>query len=152
MKGGNPDGSGIGKGGSVDGIGKGMPGSPGKPGGAASSAGAPASAGRGLGVVFVEVDAGVGAAVGCTGVPMGGSAVGAAVVVAVGGASGAEGAEGAVVAVGRVVGPSKSNSYLSMAIAAATIPIASTLIPMRSQTERRRGPFAAAPGTGGRFA
>ena len=148
VNGGNPDGSGKGIG-SVDGIGNGMVGRPGMPkgGGAASSVAAPASVERGL--VGALVGAGVGAAVGCTGVPTVGTAVGAAPVgAAVGGAIGAEGAVGVAVAVGRLV--ESSNSPVAMAT--ATIPIASTLMAMRSQTERRRGPPPETVRTGGRFA
>lgn len=140
---------GIGSVGSVDGMGKGIVGRPGIPngGGAASSTAVPASAVvRGL----VGVLAGVagGAAVGCTGVPIGGSAVGAAPVgVAVGGAIGAEGAVGVAVAVGRAVESSNS----PVRIATATIPIASALMAMSSQTESRRGPFPETVGIGGRF-
>ena len=88
-KGGNVEGIGIGICGigSVDGSGKGIPGSPGNVGAGAlaSSAvvGAPASA-RVFGGAFVGVVAGPGGAVvgGCTGVPIGGRVVGAAGVAA----------------------------------------------------------------------
>jgi hypothetical protein len=156
LKGGNVDGiwMGICGIGSVDGIGNGIPGRPGIEGGGADASSAAVAAPpsvRGFAGVFVGVVAGPGGAVGvgCTGVPIGGSAVGVAGVgAAVGCATG-----GVAVAVGFAVGSfieGRSNSPL--ASATATMPIAITLIPMSNQTERRRGPLVVCPGTVGRFA
>jgi hypothetical protein len=142
-------------GGSVDGIGNGKPGIPGKPGvGAASSGDVAASpAGRGLGGVLVGGDVGAGAPVGCTGVPMGGSVVGAAPVGApVVGVVGVEGAIGFAVVVAVAVGWVDVISSWSIAMAPATIPIANTVMAMRSQTERRRGRRPVVPEMVGRFA
>ena len=144
------DGIGIGNDGigSVDGIGNGNPGNPGMGavGAAASSVATPPS-GFVLGGDLVGVD-GAGAAVGWTGVPMGGK-VGVATVDVEGGcATGGAGAGVAVVVDGLV--DDSSNSPIARAT--ATTPMAKTLIAMRSQTDNRRGLFVDAPGTGGRLA
>jgi hypothetical protein len=81
-------------------------------------------------------------------VPTGGSVGVATVEVAVACATGGAGAGVATV----VVGVEDVISNSPVASATATTPIAKTLIAMRSQTDRRRGLFVGAPGTGGRFA
>lgn len=128
-------------------MGKGNPGSPGTVGAAASPVTTPPSGSFVLGGALVGAD-GAGVAVGWTGVPMGGSAGFATVDVVGGCATGGAGA--GVAGVVEEVVESASNS--PVASASATTPIAKTHIAMRSQTDRRRGLFAGAPGTGGRFA